>query len=206
MNKTSFPILSPDLIIILFFLCHSMLSLLRPVSNLLKSSWFFFKKSLWFQSLTISPSFLGPKKHPSCGTRSLEGSHCSRVVGPDMSWPCPDVAVSGNAPARLAVSSPRFLPPHTALPSHTGSQGLSKSYLKSGLTELSSGIFAECTELFAWDVPKHSLDMGAQSLLLLNSIAFLPAASLVLQQLSLHHILPLTSVATYDVKPVINDI
>lgn len=87
------------------------------------------------------------------------------------------MAVPGSDSARPAVSSPHFLPAHTALQSHTGSQSLSKSYLKSSLTELSSGIFAECTELLAWDVQKHSVGLGAQSLLLLNSIAFLSAGS-----------------------------
>lgn len=203
MNKTSFPILSQitsDLIIILFFLCRTMPNPLRPMSNL--------PKSLWFQSDTICSSSLGPKKHPSSGNKSRQGSHRSSVV---LNWHelglprC--VAASGSDPARPAVSSPRFLPPHSALPSQTGSQGLSKSYLKSSLTELSSGILAERTELLTWDVQKHSVGLRAQSLLLLHRIAFLPAAfsCLVLQQLPSFYVLPLTSLTTYHVKPIISD-
>lgn len=70
-----------------------------------------------------------------------------------------------------------------------------KGYLKSSLTELSSGIFAEPTELLAWDVQRHSVGLGAQTLSLLNTIALLPAARLVLQQLSSYYILPLASLA-----------
>lgn len=76
-----------------------------------------------------------------------------------------------------------------------GNRIYQKGYLKSSLTELSSGIFVEPTELLVWDVQKHSVSLGAQILLLLNTIALLPAASLVLQQLSSHDILPHASLA-----------
>lgn len=192
---------TPDLIT--FFLCRTMLNFLTPFQwatywNL----WDSFCKNLCDFRGTQCPSSLGPKKHPSSGNRSQQGSHHSGVV---WNWLLPRcVAVSGSDPTMLAVSSPHPLPPHTALPPHTGSQDLSKSYLKSNLTELSSGIFAEGTELLAWDVQKCS-GLRGESLLLLNSIAFLPAASLVLQQLSSYYILPLTSVATWNVKPIISD-
>lgn len=105
------------------------------------------------------------------------------------------VAGSGSDPARLAVSALAFSY-HTLLCHCTqGNRIYRKGYLKSSLTELSSGIFAEPTEFLAWDIQKHSVGLGAQILLLLNTIALLPAASLVLQQLSSYYILPHASLA-----------
>lgn len=63
-----------------------------------------------------------------------------------------------------------------------GNKIYQKGDLKPTLSELSSGVFAEPIELLSWDVQKHSVGLEAQILSLLNTIALLPAASLVLQQ------------------------
>lgn len=105
-----------------------------------------------------------------------------------MSWACPDV--EGLAVSALAFSH------HTLLCHCTrGNRIYQKVYLKSSLTEVSSGIFAEPTELLVWDVQKHSVGLEAQILLLLSTVAFLPATSVVLQQLSSYYVLPLASLA-----------
>ena len=174
MNKICFPILSwitPDLIIILFFSCRTMASPPRPVSNLLKSS--------WFQSHPIRPASLGPKKRQALAVGHMQqGSHCSSVGRGWHELVLPRcVAGCGSDPAGLAVSALAFSH-HTLLCHCTqGNRIYQKGYLKSSLTELSSGIFAERTELLAWDVQKHSVGLGAQILLLLNTIALLLAAS-----------------------------
>lgn len=193
MNNTCFPMLSwitSDLFIIFFFSCHTIANPLRPVSNLLKSS--------WFQSHPMCPASLGPKKNPHTLEvgHTRQGSHCSSVGWGWHELGLPRcLAGSGRGSAKFAVSVLAF--PHHTLSCHCmqGNRIYQKAYLKSSLTELSSGIFAEHTELLAWDVQKHSVGLGAQILLLLNTIALLPAARLVLQQLSSYYILPLASLA-----------